>query len=217
MEAFPDPVDTGRPYGEHHRLAPLVAFQLPWEGIRVARNIAAVVDQAELDIETLAVAGAVVEETEVVVVVVDSVEFAVQDILQVALPASTVVPWDVPSVVPVWEVLQRLVAAGGHQMASAAWAAYRVDWAVMAAGARWEGQSFASVVYLLPQAGDHFATALETEVRAEMLPAWVRVLLPMGDVQPFVDWGTVAHLHWTLEVRQSTCFEIDWVNFAELH
>lgn len=129
-------------------MAPLVAFQLPSEGIRVARDIAAVV-QAEMDIETLAFAGAVVEESEVVVVV-DSVEFAVQDILQAALPASTVfaaAPWEA-SVVPVWEVLLRLVAAG-HQMTSGAWEAFRVDWA-MAAGAHWVGQSFASVVYLLP-------------------------------------------------------------------
>lgn len=197
-----------------------MAFQLPSEGIRVARDIAAVV-QAEMDTGRLAVvAGAAVEETEAVVVAVDSVEFAVQDILQAAIPASTVlaaVPWEVPSVVPVWEVLLRLVAAGGHQMTSAAWEAFRVDWATAAAGARWEGQSFASVVYLLPQAEDHFAAAVETEARAEMLPAWVRVLRPMGDVQPFVGWGTVAHLRWALEGRQSTCFEIDSGDFAELH
>lgn len=199
-------------------MAPSVAFRLPSEGIRAARDIAAVVVRAEMDIGRLAV----VEETEVVAVVVDSVEFAaVQDILQAALPASAVLavgPWEVPSVVPVGEALLRLVAAGGHRMTSAAWEPFRrVDWAAMAAGVRWEGQSFASVVYLLPPAGDHFASAVETEVRAEMLPAWVRVLRPTGDVQPFVDWGTVAHLRWALEGRQATCFEIDWANFAELH
>lgn len=123
-----------------------MAFHLPSEDIRVDRNIAEVV-QVVVDIETLAFAAAVVGETEVVVVAVDSVEFAVQDILQVVLPASTVfaaAPWEA-SIVPVGEVLLHLAAAE-NQTSSRASEVFRVDWA-MAAGARWEGQSFASVVY----------------------------------------------------------------------
>lgn len=94
-----------------------MAFHLPWEDIRVARDIAADV-QVVVDIEVLVFAGAVVGVTgvvavAVVVVVVDSADFAVQDKLQTALPASMVfaVPWEA-SVVPVLEDLLQLAEAG---------------------------------------------------------------------------------------------------------
>lgn len=160
----------------------LVAFHLPSEDIRVARDIAAAV-QVVVDIEVFA--GVVVAATGVVVVVVDSaVEFAVQDMLQAGFPA----PW-LASVVPVLEDLLQLAEAAeawllADQMPSGASEAFRVDWAI-AVDVRWVGHSFASVVYLLPQAEDHFAMAVESEVLVEMLPAWV--LRPMEDDQPFVD------------------------------
>lgn len=161
-----------------------MAFHLPSEDIRVARDIAAAV-QVVVDIEVFA--GVVVAATGVVVVVVvvdSAVEFAVQDMLQAGFPA----PW-LASVVPVLEDLLQLAEAAeawllADQMPSGASEAFRVDWAI-AVDVRWVGHSFASVVYLLPQAEDHFAMAVETEVLVEMLLTWV--LRPMEDDQPFVD------------------------------